>query len=207
MSLDGKIATRSGDARISSKTDLKALHKLRSQSDALMIGIRTELIDNPLLTVRYVKGRNPIRVIIDSSARTPLEAKMLKTDPSNVFIAISRKASKSNVARLQRAGARIIRCGQSKINLKMLLRALYRQGVRRIVLEGGGILNWSMLTEGLVDYVHVTISPILIGGDRATTLVEGIGMPTINKSFQLRLLRVRRLRNEISLEYKVKRND
>ncbi len=207
MSLDGKIATRSGDSRISSKIDLCALHKLRSQSDAVMIGIRTELIDNPLLTVRYVKGRNPIRVIVDSSARTPLKAKIFRTDPSSVFIAISGKASKSKVARLQRAGATIIRCGRSEINLKMLLRALYRQGVRRIVLEGGGILNWSMLREGLVDDVRVTISPILIGGDRATTLVEGIGMPTIIKSFQLRLLRVRRLRNEISLEYKVKRND
>jgi 2,5-diamino-6-(ribosylamino)-4(3H)-pyrimidinone 5'-phosphate reductase len=207
MSLDGKIATRSGDSRISSKIDLRALHQLRSQSDAVMIGIRTELIDNPLLTVRYVKGRNPIRVIVDSSARTPLEARILRTDPSSVFIAVSEKASKSKVAGLRRAGARIIRCGQSKINLKMLMRALYRQGVRRIVLEGGGTLNWSMLREGLVDDVHVTISPILIGGDRATTLVEGIGKPTINKSFQLRLLRARRRRNEISLEYKVKRND
>lgn len=85
----------------------------------------------------------------------------------------------------------------------MLLRALYRQGIRRIVLEGGGILNWSMLRGGLVDDVHVTISPILIGGDEATTLVEGIGMSTINKSFRLRLLRVRRRENEITLEYKV----
>jgi len=207
MSLDGKIATRSGDSRISSKIDLRTLHKLRSQSDAVMIGIRTELIDNPLLTVRYVKGKSPIRVIVDSSARTPLKAKILRTDPSSVFIAISRKASTPKVVGLQRAGARIIHCGQSKINLKMLLRTLYRQGIRRIILEGGGILNWSMLREGLVDDVHVTISPMLIGGDRATTLVEGIGMPTISKSFQLQLLRVRRRGNEITLEYKVKRND
>src|SRR5208282_3392703 len=104
-------------------------------------------------------------------------------------------------------GAGIIRCGQFKINLKLLLRMLYRKGIRRIVLEGGGILNWSMLREGLVDDVHVTISPMLIGGDRATTLVEGIGVPTINKSFRLRLLRVCRRGNEIALEYKVNRND
>jgi 2,5-diamino-6-(ribosylamino)-4(3H)-pyrimidinone 5'-phosphate reductase len=206
MSLDGKIATRSGDSRISSKIDLRTLHKLRSQSDAVMIGIRTELIDNPLLTVRYVKGKSPIRVIVDSSARTPLKANILRTDPFSVFIAVSRKASASKVAGLQRAGARIIRCGKSKINLKMLLRTLYRRGIRRIVLEGGGILNWSMLREGLVDDVHITISPILIGGDEATTLVEGIGMSTINKSFRLRLLRVRRRENEITLEYKVNRN-
>jgi 2,5-diamino-6-(ribosylamino)-4(3H)-pyrimidinone 5'-phosphate reductase len=206
MSLDGKIATKSGDSRISSKIDLRTLHKLRSQSDAVMIGIRTELIDNPLLTVRYVKGKSPMRVIVDSSARTPIKANILRTDPSSVFIAVSGKASASKVAGLQRAGARIIRCGQSKINLKMLLRKLYRQGIRRIILEGGGILNWSMLRERLVDDVHVTISPILIGGDEATTLVEGIGMPTINKSFRLRLLRVRRRENEITLEYKVKKN-
>jgi len=87
------------------------------------------------------------------------------------------------------------------------MHTLYRQGIRRIILEGGGILNWSMLREGLVDNVQVTISPMLIGGDRATTLVEGIGMPTISKSFRLRLLRVRRRGNEIALEYKVNRNE
>ena len=207
MSLDGKIATRSGDSRISSKIDLRALHRLRSRSDAVMIGIRTELIDNPLLTVRHAKGKSPIRVIVDSSARTPLKAKILRRDPSSVFIVVSRKAPRSKVVMLQRAGARIIRCGWSKIDLKMLMHTLYRQGIRRIILEGGGILNWSMLREGLVDDVHVTISPMLIGGDRATTLVEGIGMPTISKSFRLRLLRVRRRGNEITLEYKVNRND
>jgi len=207
MSLDGKIATRSGDSRISSETDLMALHKLRSQSDAVMIGIGTELIDDPLLTVRFVKGKNPIRVVVDSSARIPLSSKILKTDPSSVLIASSRKAAAYRLAELENVGATVIRCGRTKVDLNRLLRILYQRGIDSILLEGGGTLNWSMLRDRLVDKVHVTISPMLIGGDRATTLVEGFGVPTIKKSFRLRLSRMHRHANEIILEYKVNRND
>ena len=207
MSLDGKIATKTGDSAISSKDDLRSLHRLRSRADAVMIGIRTELADNPLLTVRYVKGRSPLRVIVDSSARTPLRAKILTTHPREVLIATSTRAPTSKIVALQRAGARIMRYGKFQVDLKMLLHELYRLGIRRVILEGGGTLNWSMLNEGLVDFIHVTIAPMLIGGERARTLVEGIGVPTINKSFRLILLKVDRRKSEITLVYKVKRND
>ncbi|HXY83646.1 MAG TPA: 2,5-diamino-6-(ribosylamino)-4(3H)-pyrimidinone 5'-phosphate reductase [Candidatus Saccharimonadales bacterium] len=207
MSLDGKIATRSGDSRISSRDDLKTLHRLRSQHDAVMIGIRTELLDNPLLTVRFLKGKDPIRLIIDSLARTPLDAKILKSGHSRVIIAVSRKASPSKINSLKQAGATIIQCGSSMVNLKTLLRTLYRRGVESIILEGGGTLNWSMLNDGLVDEVHVTVSPKILGGKDATTLVEGLGVPTISRAIQLQLSRVYRKGNEITLQYKVTRNE
>jgi len=207
MSLDGKIATKSGDSHISSKDDLRALHRLRTRADAVMIGIRTELIDDPLLTVRYVRGRNPTRVIVDSSARTSSRAKIFNTRPRKILIATTRRAPTSKIVALERVGAKIMCCGQSQVDLKKLLHELHRSGIRRIMLEGGGTLNWSMLSAGLVDYIHVTIAPMLIGGDRARTLVEGIGVPTINKSFRLQLLKVHRRESEIKLVYKVKRND
>jgi 2,5-diamino-6-(ribosylamino)-4(3H)-pyrimidinone 5'-phosphate reductase len=207
MSLDGKIATRSGDSKISSKHDLKTLHRLRSQYDAVMIGIRTELLDNPLLTVRLLKGSDPIRLILDSLGRTPLNAKILKSGNSRVVIAVSRKAPRSRISALEQAGATVIQCGGSMVNLKALLRILFRQGVKSIILEGGGTLNWSMLKDGLVDEVHVTVSNIILGGKDATTLVEGLGVTTISKAIQLQLSRIYRKGNEITLHYKVTRNE
>jgi 2,5-diamino-6-(ribosylamino)-4(3H)-pyrimidinone 5'-phosphate reductase len=172
-----------------------------------MIGVRTELIDNPSLTVRYAKGRNPTRVIVDSWARTPLNAKVLRTHPREVLIATSRRAPASKILALERVGAMIMRYGKFRVNLKKLLHELYRLGIRRVMLEGGGTLNWSMLNGGLVDYVQVTIAPMLIGGSAARTLVEGTGVPTINKSFRLLLLKIHRRKSEITLVYKVTRND
>lgn len=207
MSLDGKIATRSGDSRLSSRHDLKTLHRLRSQCDAVMIGIRTELLDNPLLTVRFLKGNDPIRLIIDSSARTPLNSKILKSGHSRVIIAVSGKAARSRINALEQAGATVIQCGNSMVNLKALLRILFRRGVESIMLEGGGTLNWSMLKDGLVDEVRVTVSNMILGGKDSTTLVEGLGFKTISKAIHLKLSRVYRKGNEITLQYKVTRNE
>ncbi len=204
MSVDGKIATRSGDSRISSKRDLKQLHGLRSLTDAIMIGIGTELNDNPLLTVRFAKGRNPFRIVVDSLARTPPDAKIISGKGGGVIIAVSKRATKSRIMRLERAGARVICCGSRRVDLKALLNKLYRMGIKRILLEGGGTLNWSMLANGLVDELRVTVAPLVIGGERAKTLVEGIGVRTISHAIGLSLANISRIENELVLNYKVR---
>jgi 2,5-diamino-6-(ribosylamino)-4(3H)-pyrimidinone 5'-phosphate reductase len=202
MTLDGKISSRTGDSRISSREDLKTLLRLRSRNDAIMIGIGTLIQDDPRLTVRLVKGRNPIRVIVDRSARTPANSRIFKKGPA-VIIAVTKNAPRQRVETLKRAGARILRAGNSQINLLTLLTRLYRLGIKRILLEGGGNLNWSMISNGLVDNITVTVAPIIIGGSHATTLVEGDGVSKVNQAINLILTEARRQRNEIVLTYKV----
>ena len=205
ITLDGKIATRSRDSRISSANDLKELHKMRSTVDAVMIGIRTVLSDDPRLTVRKAKGKDPARVVVDSFARTPLDARILTTGGGMVIIAVSRSAPGSRVKRLEHAGANVLSCGARKVNLKVLLRRLYRMGIRRILLEGGGGLNWSMLKSQLVDEIRVTVAPLIVGGEEAVTLVEGIGMKRMDDAIRLSLMSVAQNGGEVTLTYRVGR--
>jgi 2,5-diamino-6-(ribosylamino)-4(3H)-pyrimidinone 5'-phosphate reductase len=204
MTVDGKIATRTGESRMSSREDLRHLHTLRSLTDAVMIGIGTQLIDNPLLTVRRVNGRNPIRVVVDSHARTPPDSRILSTKDGGTIVAVSKKAPKTRVLKLHRAGAKVITCGMNHVNLKTLLAKLYTIGIRRILLEGGGKLNWSMLKDKLVDEISVTVAPMIIGGEKATTLVEGAGVTKMKYAFRLSLASMKRNGNELVLNYKVK---
>jgi len=203
MSLDGKIASRTGDSQISSSSDLKALHRLRSKNDAVMIGVGTLLQDNPRLTVRRAKGKNPIRIIVDGSARTPPNSRIfLHGGP--VIVAVTNRASNRRVDRLRKAGADVLRTGNSHVNLRILLARVYRLGIRRILLEGGGRLNWSMLSNRLVDDVRILVAPIIIGGSRATTLVDGKGVGRISHAISLIPVSVRRHGKETVLSYKVK---
>lgn len=204
MSLDGKISTRTGDSRISSSRDLKMLHQMRRNHDAIMIGIGTLLRDNPRLTVRHVKGKSPIRVIVDSTAKTPVNARILSTTPPSVIVAVTSRASKSRVERLRRAGATVIQAGRSHVDLNVLLKRLHQLGIRSVLLEGGGTLNWSMISNQLVDVIKVTVAPFIIGGGRATTLVNGEGVAKIDQAINLEPVSVRRRGGEITLTYKVK---
>lgn len=204
MSLDGKISTRTGDSRISSLKDLKALHKMRCSHDAVMIGVGTLLDDNPRLTVRRVKGKNPIRVIVDSTARTPSNARALSAEPPSVIVAVTSRASKARVDKLREAGVNVIYAGRSQVNLRTLLTRLHQLGIRSILLEGGGTLNWSMVSNRLVDNVNLTVAPFIIGGSQATTLVDGEGVGKIDHAITLKPISVTRQGDEIVLAYKVK---
>ncbi len=204
ITLDGKIATRSGDSRISSLADLKKLHRLRSRADALMIGRGTLLNDNPRLTVRRTKGRNPVRIVVDSLARTSTNSRVFSAKGGSTIIAVSQRAPNARVERLRLKGARVIRCGTRHVDLKGLLATLGTIGIRRVLLEGGGNLNWSMLGGKLVDEIQVTVAPFVVGGKKATTLVEGFGVGRMSHAIRLSLVRTKRIGNEVVLSYKVR---
>jgi len=204
MTLDGKIASKSGDSKISSADDLRELHRLRSHADAVMIGIGTQLRDNPNLTVRNVKGKSPTRIVVDSTARTPPDSRILSNGGPPVIIATSKKASKARLQKLRQAGAEVICSGTTKVDLKTLLPKLWRRGIRKILLEGGGNLNWSMLANGLVDQVQVTVTPLIVGGREAITLVEGSGMRNIERAIKLNLTKFQGAGDEVVLNYKVR---
>jgi 2,5-diamino-6-(ribosylamino)-4(3H)-pyrimidinone 5'-phosphate reductase len=204
MTLDGKIASKSGGSKISSDDDLKELHRLRSHADAVMIGIGTELNDNPNLTVRKVKGKSPTRIVVDSTARTPPDSRILSNGGPHVIVAASKNAPKARLQKLRQAGAEVVCCGATKVDLKTLLSRLRRKGIKKVLLEGGGNLNWSMLANGLVDEIQVTVAPLILGGREATTLVEGPGITNIERAIKLDLTRFESAGHEIVLNYKVR---
>jgi 2,5-diamino-6-(ribosylamino)-4(3H)-pyrimidinone 5'-phosphate reductase len=202
ISLDGKISTRMGDSKLSSKEDSVRLHKLRSKVDAILIGKNTLLQDNPLLTVRYTKGKNPIRIILDSKGTIPINSKIIKTSNEiPTIIVISKKISKTNLLKLQKLPIEIIVAGENSINLKLLLKKLSSKKIKTILVEGGGTVNWEFIKNNLFNELIITLSPFLVGGENAISFVEGRGFEKISNSPNLKLKSIKRLKNYLVLNY------
>ena len=201
-SIDGKIATKNGDSKLSSSEDLKRVHKLRSQVDAILVGKNTVLRDNPLLTVRKVKGKNPIRIIVDSKGTIPSKTRILQTSKSiPTIIAVSKSISKSNLEKLKKFPVEIIISGTSNVNLKSLLRILYKKKISKILVEGGGTINWEFIKNNLFDELFITVSPYIIGGSDSISFAEGTGFSKVLDSPKLSLKSIRRLKNHLVLYY------
>jgi 2,5-diamino-6-(ribosylamino)-4(3H)-pyrimidinone 5'-phosphate reductase len=207
MTIDGKIATNLGDSKISSKQDLRRLHRLRSSVDAIIIGISTVIVDNPRLTVRLVKrhGTTPVRIIVDSIGRIPLDSKILKSASKiNTIVAVTKRASDERIDKIKSAGAIVIVAGTKTVDLKELFFILKKMGFNKILVEGGGELNWSILQLRIVNELMVTVAPRIVGGRTATTLVEGDGYERISDGIKMELIKVSRQNNgEVVLYYKL----
>ncbi len=205
MSVDGKIATRGGDSALSDEEDWKRVHNLRSQVDAIMVGINTILLDDSKLTSK--EGKNPIRVVVDSKARTPPNARVVTVRPEvETLIAVTRKAPQERTSNLQKKGVKILVCGDGEnVDLELLLKKLYDLGVRNLMLEGGGNLNWGMLSKGLVDEIRIAISPVIVGGIEAVTLVEGRGFNRVSEGLNLELVSSENVGSCLVLTYRVLR--
>ena len=202
ITLDGKLATRTGDSKLSSKADKNRVHKLRGKVDAILIGKNTAKLDDPILSVHHTKKKNPIRIILDSNATIKNNSRILRTSSKiPTIIAVGERASKKNLQRLEKLPVQIIVCGKNRINIKKLLGILRKQGIKKILVEGGGETNWSFVKENLTDEMIITITPYFVGGATAATLVDGDGFPTIAKSTKLKLKSIRRMNNEIVLHY------
>ncbi len=202
ISIDGKIATFSGDSKLSSKKDLIRLHKLRSQVDAILVGKNTINKDNPLLTVRYSKGRNPVRIILDSCGTISDKSKILQTcNKVKTIIVVSKKITKKNLQKLKKFPLEIIMIGDNQVNIKLLMKNLGKRKIKTILLEGGGTINWEFIKNNLVDEFYITVTPYILGGKDAITLVQGDGFDKITKSPKLKLDRIKRLENDLVLHY------
>jgi 2,5-diamino-6-(ribosylamino)-4(3H)-pyrimidinone 5'-phosphate reductase len=206
ITLDGKIASRKGNTEISSPEDMLRVHRIRKEVDAIMVGIHTVLKDDPKLTAHKVSDDirdNPIRVVVDSKARTPLGSKVLN-DRAKTIIAVSEEAEEDKIKALEKY-CEVVVCGKGRVDLGCLLEHLADMGVKSLLLEGGGTLNWSMLEGGFVDEVRVAIAPWIVGGRDAVTLVEGEGFEKIRGGIGLRLLRYYPLGEDLVLEYQVEK--
>lgn len=201
-SVDGKIATTTGDSKLSSKQDSIRLHKLRSTVDAILVGKNTVLQDNPMLNVRYIKGKNPIRIILDSKGVLSKKSQILQTSKTiPTIIAVSKKISKSNYSKLEKFPVEIIIAGKNSVNIRLLLKKLYKKKINKILVEGGGTTNWEFVKYNLFDELIITISPFLIGGNDAISFIGGAGFQKISNSPNLRLKSLSRLKNHLVLSY------
>jgi len=208
MSADGKISSIDHkQLRISGQEDMARVDALRSESDAVMVGVGTVLADDPglrvksdmLQKIRLEKGKtkNPLRVVADSLARTPPNAKVLG---SGCLIAVSESAPSDRVTNLS-TRCEIVRCGSSRVDLCNLMSILHEMGVRRLMVEGGATLNWSLIQSGLVDEIYVYIGGLIIGGTGSPTLVDGSGF--IGDFPRLNLTAVKPLDTGVLLKWSV----
>lgn len=206
MTLDGKIATKTGSSEISGQEDLLRVHRLRKEMDAIMVGINTVLADDPRLTVHKISSKpedNPVRVVVDSKARTPPDYRILNSDASTI-IAVSKEAPLDGIKALEKGGkAEVIVCGDKRVDLVCLMNHLGDKGIKTLMLEGGSTLNYSMLKAGLVSEVKVCIAPMIAGGNQAKTLVGGEGVDYMKDAFRLKFKKSYNLGEDLIVEYEV----
>ncbi|MEJ2718733.1 MAG: bifunctional diaminohydroxyphosphoribosylaminopyrimidine deaminase/5-amino-6-(5-phosphoribosylamino)uracil reductase RibD, partial [Deltaproteobacteria bacterium] len=190
MSLDGRIATRTGHSRwISSEVSRRHVHRLRDRVSAVMVGIGTLLADNPSLTTRLPgrRGRDPIRIIIDSALRTPSDSAVFNpSSKAGVIIASRKDPPATRKALLEKKGARIIQTrGVKQVDLADLLSRLYESGITSVLIEGGAGLAWGSLHTEVVDRCLFFYSPMIIGGEKAPSGVGGTGISRLETAPRL----------------------
>ena len=189
MSLDGKIATRTGESKwISSEKSRLQVHNLRNKLSGIMVGVNTVIKDDPELTCRIQNGSNPIRIIVDSILRIPMNSKVLQNKDNKTIIATTKRANMKNMQELLKKNIKvlIIEEKNGQVNLNALIKKLGELNIDSILLEGGGTLNYSALEENIVDKVMIYISPKIIGGEFSKTPVGGIGIDKLNDAFKLK---------------------
>ena len=204
MSLDGKIATRSGDSRwITGEESRRYVHELRARSDAIMAGIGTVIADDPQLTARRPDGsplpRQPLRVILDSSGRLPLESTLLR-QPGKTLVAISGQIQ-PKLTSLEKAGAEVLSvpATDGRVDLSALLKELGRRGVTTVFAEGGGTLLGSLFDAGLVDRVVAFVAPMIIGGESALSPVGGRGVERMADALRLADVQIQTFGDDVAV--------
>ncbi|MFH1288913.1 MAG: bifunctional diaminohydroxyphosphoribosylaminopyrimidine deaminase/5-amino-6-(5-phosphoribosylamino)uracil reductase RibD [bacterium] len=220
VSLDGKIAARGGDSKwITSGESRDYVYSLRSKTDAVLVGIKTVLFDNPYLT-SHGKGtkKNPSKVILDTRGRIPLDSNVFKEIPLNppsclpqagfkgerggLIVVTTDLASKSKVKKIEKMGAEVlfVRKVRNRINLDELLEKLGEKNITSLLVEGGSEVNGSFFDSRLIDKVLFFISPIIIGGKEAYSSVGGNGINALRDAIKLKDVTVRQIGRDYFFE-------
>ncbi len=212
-SIDGKISDSGRrQIRISDEDDFRRVDRLRAFSDGIMVGIGTVLSDDPSLTVkseslRYFrkimgKEENPVRIVVDSRCRISLNSMLLTHGEGKRILAVSERADKKKIKILGKKYPflKIITTGKDRVDLKVLMERLWKMGIKRLLVEGGGEINYSLLNLGLVDEIRCFIGGMIIGGKDAPTMVDGDGFR--NNFPVFRLFDIRRTEKGVILIWK-----
>lgn len=201
MTLDGKIATATGQSKwITNETSRAYGYKLRDIYDGIMVGINTVIEDNPMLTARVDGGKNPIRIVVDSSLKIDINANVVQDKSTKTIIATTDKADKDKILKLQAQDVDVIvvdKDENDKVDIEKLLDILGQQNICSILVEGGATLNGSFVAKKLVDKVYFFIAPKIIGGKEAKTPVAGTGILNLQEALTLKDIQFEKLEEDI----------
>ena len=201
MTLDGKIATATGQSKwITNETSRAYGYKLRDIYDGIMVGINTVIEDNPMLTARVDGGKNPIRIVVDSSLRIDINANVVKDKSAKTIVATIDKADKDKILKLQAQDVDVIvvdKDENDKVDIEKLLDILGQQNICSILVEGGATLSGSFVARKLVDKVYFFIAPKIVGGKEAKTPVAGTGILNLQEALALKDIQIEKLEEDI----------
>lgn len=212
MTLDGKIATYTGHSKWITSSEARNMgHQLRDRYDAILVGIGTVLADNPELTTRLDKeSKNPVRIVVDSKAKIPLDAKVVCDGKARTIIAVTEKAPQEKVQALLDCGVEVVSVPGSsdEVDLHELFTILGAREITSVLIEGGARINASVLAANLVDKVCWFIAPKIIGGQNAPSPVGGQGVQTVDEAIMLQDIKTQILGEDIVISaYVVKREE
>ncbi|MFX0071029.1 MAG: 2,5-diamino-6-(ribosylamino)-4(3H)-pyrimidinone 5'-phosphate reductase [Candidatus Hermodarchaeota archaeon] len=205
MTIDGKIATKTGDPELSDDEDWREVHKLRSDVDAIMVGKNTIIKDNPKLHIKYYEHNGYYRVVVDSKLTIPFDSNVITYQPKlyPTIICTTKNIPINKIQKFESKNVIVLKTGvKDFVDLLELMPMLYDMGIKSILLEGGGTLNWSFIRNDLVDEIRLTIAPWIIGGRDAISLVEGDGFKKMIEGPRFDLIKVSNRENYVTLSYK-----
>lgn len=201
--LDGKIATVTGESKwITGEAARQDVHLYRSIHDAILVGVNTVLMDNPSLTTRLPNGtgKNPIRVILDSKLRTPMDSQIVNDGKAETWIIVSNQVKQEKMNEFSgKKGVRIIQLQEDNLAISTMLTRLGEEGISSIFVEGGAEVNGSFLKEKAINQVIVYLAPKLFGGKQAPTAIGGSGIESIDDSLQLTIKSVEQLGEDVKI--------
>lgn len=200
MSADGRIATKTGDSKyITSKEARAYVHKLRTEVDAVMVGLNTVLRDNPELTPRLFKGKDPMKIVVDSRLKIPRNCNLMK-EPAKLIIATTKKAPKAEIKKLQQKGINVIITGSKNgmVDPQDLMKQLGKHEITSVMIEGGSELNSSAINARVVDKILMFAAPKLIGNGLGA--IGNLGINKINKAINLKNPETRKVGKDLLIE-------
>ena len=191
VTVDGKLTLYKGASskELMTLMDIEAykyLHQIRAKVDAIMVGCETVRTDNPSLTVRYVEGKNPIRIIPCGSGNIPLDANIFSKDAETWILTTPRMSEEIKRA-IESKGHKVFIFEKESLDFVEIWEFLYKQGIRSILVEGGSNVNWQLVKNHLVDEIRLICIPVIVGGEDIPTLVGGDGFKSLSKVLHLRL--------------------
>ncbi len=205
VSIDGKIATRSGSSQwITGEKARSAGRYLRHVYDAILVGSGTILADNPQLTVRLdgIKTKNPLRIVLDGSLRIPLDSRVLKVGEAETLIVTTEASSDKKKKEMEQLGVKLlVQPGSGKIDLPWLLKSLGKLEVTAILVEGGGQVHGSFFEQDMVDIIHLYLAPKIIGGSEAPGPVGGLGVNKVDQARKYRMVKTEQHDEDLGITY------
>ena len=201
MTLDGKIASSTGDSKwITGATARLDGHRYRHQHDAILVGVGTVLADNPRLTSRLLHGNNPLRIILDTNLRTPIDAFVVTDEAAPTWIFVGADVALSRIeAYEQQEQVQIIQLPVAQVEIESVLTYLGEKSITSVYVEGGAQIHGAFLQEGLVDQYVTYIAPKLIGGQTAKTAMEGKGVAEVVDALKLTIKTVEMIGEDIKI--------